>query len=182
MKWLLLITLLVSSLLVTPRVFADDTSGTVVIPTPTPAIEYTLPYPGILPDHPLYPLKMARDKIILLLITDPEKKAEFNLLQADKRIQAAVYLVEEDKRKGKLAVNTIDKGENYFHDAVEQTVNLKKQGREVGGLLSSLDHAASKHIDLLSGLTVVLPQDAKELSQIKKRMQLYQDRIHQSQK
>src|SRR3989344_6985739 len=52
--------------------------------------EYTLPYPGILPDNLLYPIKVFRDRIVSFLISDPLKKAEFNLLQADKRLQAGV--------------------------------------------------------------------------------------------
>ena len=59
-------------------------------PMPTPVdpdvigIEYVLPYPGILPTHPLYFLKIVRDRIIELLISDRVNKAEFYILQADK--------------------------------------------------------------------------------------------------
>ncbi|PIZ98613.1 MAG: hypothetical protein COX78_02915, partial [Candidatus Levybacteria bacterium CG_4_10_14_0_2_um_filter_35_8] len=64
--------------------------------SPNPAAtmdNYELPYPGLLPDHPLYFLKMTRDKIIGFFISDPIKKAEFDILQSDKRLSAGVYLL-----------------------------------------------------------------------------------------
>jgi hypothetical protein len=49
-------------------------------------IEYALPYPGMLPDHPLYFLKNLRDHIMDFIIRDHIKKAEFNLLLSDKKL------------------------------------------------------------------------------------------------
>ena len=71
-------------------VFAQDsgTQAAGLVPSP---INYPLAYPGILPDNPLYPLKMLRDRIVFFLINDPFKKAEFNLLQADKRLGAGLF-------------------------------------------------------------------------------------------
>ena len=74
--------------------------GTVIItPSPTPYqhVTYEMPYPGILPDNPFYPLKTLRDRVVGFLITDPGKNATFDLLQADKRFQAGVMLYEKDK-------------------------------------------------------------------------------------
>ncbi|MBI3576483.1 hypothetical protein HY086_00365, partial [Candidatus Gottesmanbacteria bacterium] len=58
-------------------------------------VEYLLPYPGILPDNPLYFLKAARDKIIEFLIADPVRKAEFYILQSDKRLGMTSMLLEK---------------------------------------------------------------------------------------
>ena len=69
--------------------------------------EYPLPYPGILPDNPLHFLKALRDRIILMLMSDPVKEAEFNLLTSDKRIYAAQLLA--DKGKGQLSISTLSK-------------------------------------------------------------------------
>src|SRR5260221_7243175 len=69
-------------------------------PTPT-VVQYDLPYPGILPDNPLYTLKVIRDEVVSFFISDPLKKASFDILQADKRIGASLYLAEGDtKAKG----------------------------------------------------------------------------------
>lgn len=167
--------------LVTPHAFAQEDGTVPVVPTPTPMIDYPLPYPGILPNNPLYPLKMARDKIILFLITDPQKRVEFNLLQADKRIEAAVFLVQEDKKNGQLAVTTIEKGENYYHDAAQQELGLKKEGREVQGYLATLDQAASEHISIMTDLQKSLPSQSQELARLKSRMRSYQLQVNQAQ-
>lgn len=58
----------------------------------TSKVEYVLPYPGILPTNPLYFLKSFRDWIIESLISDPIKKSEFYLLQADKKLGMALVL------------------------------------------------------------------------------------------
>lgn len=65
------------------------------IPTPIPPqrVEYILPYPGMLPDHPLYVLKNLRDTVIEVLIADPITKAEFYILQADKKLNMSITLV-----------------------------------------------------------------------------------------
>jgi hypothetical protein len=179
MKYWLFGLLVLTSIALPPFALAQDTGLVPVIPTPTPIPNYTLPYPGILPTNPLYPLKMARDKIILFLITDPVKRAQFNLLQADKRMEAAIFLVNQDKKNGKLAVMTIEKGENYYHDAVQQATSLQKEGRNVNDLLLNLDHAATKHIMLMTDLQKILPQESDELTQLKARMQSYQLQLQQ---
>lgn len=146
--------------------------------TTPPTVDYTLPYPGILPNNPLYVIKMIRDRIILLIITDSRKKAEFNLLQADKRIEAAVFLINEDKEKNsKLALTTIEKGENYYHDAVVGAISLEEQGVDMGSFLHTLDLAADKHIFILTNLESVIPREKAELLRLKARIQSYQLQI-----
>jgi hypothetical protein len=56
------------------------------------AVDYKLPYPGIMPDSPLWPLKDLRDKTIGLFLFDPVTKARYHLLQADKRFAAGLAL------------------------------------------------------------------------------------------
>ena len=95
----------VLSSFVVPAVSAAPPSRTVVstvAPTPTKAparVEYALPYPGMLPDNPLYVLKNLRDKIIELLISNPVNKAEFYLLQADKKLSMGLSLSSMGKRE-----------------------------------------------------------------------------------
>lgn len=179
MKYWFLCVIVLSIFLLPDKSLAQEDGTVPIIPSPAPVSDYPLPYPGILPNNPLYPIKMLRDKIILLLITDPYKKAQFNLLQADKRIEAAIFLVNEDKKNGKLAVITIEKGENYYHDAVTDASALQKEGRDVGNFLHELDRAAAKHILLMTNLQKVLPDQREELSRLKARMQSYQLQIVQ---
>src|SRR5579864_9144959 len=94
-------------------------------------VDYTLPYPGILPDNFFYPLKAFRDRVVSFFITDPQKQAEFDLLQADKRLAAGQALLSEKNHNDILISQTISKGENYFGEALTNIAAAKKEGRVV---------------------------------------------------
>ena len=116
--------------------------------TPTP--DYLLPYPGILPDSPLYGFKTLRDKIVSIMIGDPLKKAEFDLLQADKRIGAALQLLKTgNKEKQLVALSTISKGQNYYEEAIEKLAEARKQGTGVTIIDTNMKRAGATHIYLL---------------------------------
>lgn len=131
-------------------VLTVKTSDAVPLPMPTasPAaelkkVEYVLPYPGILPDHLLYPVKMFRDKIMLLLISDKQKKAEVYLLLADKRLGAGKVLI--DGGKNKLGVETLSKAEKYLEQAVLESKAFK---------MEKLEGAVQKHLEVLEEIMV----------------------------
>jgi hypothetical protein len=113
-------------------------------------IEYQLAYPGILPDHPLYKLKMVRDRIWLFLTTNPTNKAEVLLLFADKRIYAATSLV--DKGKIELGWTTATKAEKYLERAVNQALKLENE-ENVQPFLNKLATAIKKHEEVLIQLS-----------------------------
>src|SRR3989304_6415715 len=77
--------LLLLTLLIIPFFYVYNYSQPVTT-TPDNKIVYQLPYPGILPDHPLYTLKAVRDRIQVFLTRDNLKKAEIYLLYSDKRL------------------------------------------------------------------------------------------------
>lgn len=141
-------------------------------PTPAPDIEYALPYPGILPDNPLYSIKAARDRIVSFFISDPLKKAEFDLLQADKRLQAGMFLLHKENPDVPLAISTISKGQNYFEEAVAAGVTVKKNKKLITDLPDRLHTAALKHQELLK-------KEAQELKgQEKKDFELLIKRVN----
>ncbi len=111
-------------------------------------VQYELPYPGMLPDNPLYFLKTIRDRVVSFLITDPIKRAEFNLLTSDKRIYAAVLLVEKGKEE--LAVDTLSKSNNYFHEAILALDRAKEKGRDIHSMQGSLHTSVKKHQQVVS--------------------------------
>ncbi|MBI5613922.1 hypothetical protein HY947_03270 [Candidatus Gottesmanbacteria bacterium] len=92
------------------KVHAEIMSATT--PASTSSTTYKLAYPGMLPDHPLYKLKLLRDKIMLSLMQDPIRKAEYYLLLADKQIAMSALLV--DKGNIQLAKEIALKGENQY--------------------------------------------------------------------
>lgn len=128
------------------------------------AIDYQLPYPGILPDSSFYKLKVARDFIVGFIISNPIKKAEFNLMQADKRLNAGLYLLKKDKNNLKLAESTISKGENYFFESLQSVKQAKKEGREVNDILRRLSLSSKKHQELLAVLRFnLMAEKSKDL-------------------
>lgn len=128
--------------------------------SPSPKVEYFLPYPGILPDHPLYFLKVLRDKIVGFLIKDPIKKIEFNLLMSDKRLNMGIFLME--KGRPALAETTVSKGEKYFLKVVEGIKKAGEQGREVRQeLLDKIKKASLKHEEVILELLEKAPDEQK---------------------
>lgn len=181
MRFILTLFLLLGSIV--PVVSAQDNSSPAAVLT-TPLVrhvDYSLAYPGILPNNPLYPIKMARDRIVLFLITDRIKRAQFNLLQADKRVAAGALLVKEDKKHEALAITTVEKGENYFHDAMNQAFQLKEEGRDVAGLIRDLGRALEKHVQVLTDLKKDLSKTgAVKVDHVLGRLATYQKIIKTS--
>ncbi len=140
---------LVLSLIFPIGIFAKTPTASVSKPAPTP-VAYDLPYPGILPDHPLYFLKTIRDKIVDLFTSNPEKRVEFLLLMADKRLVMGRLLMEKENEE--LARSTISKGEKYFLRATEELVLLRKRNLESGDRLRErLRTAYKKHEEVVGG-------------------------------
>lgn len=145
-------------------------------PSPKQAVGYELAYPGLLPDSPLYFLKVVRDKAISLLTSDSLKKAEFDLLTSDKRLNSAVYLFKKGESKYILAEQTISKGENYFDDSIKQVKLAKMQGFLTKDTLSRLLLSSQKHEEVVNSLI------AKTSGSITDRLKLDIKRMQQFQK
>lgn len=131
-------------------------------------IEYQLPYPGILPDHPLYFLKMIRDRILEFLTRDYLKKANLYLLFSDKRINMALFL--SKKGSWKLITTTASKGEKYALKMAEALIMAKKQGlAPENDFLIKAKLSNEKHQEVLENLLKETPQgERQELKSILK--------------
>ncbi len=116
----------------------------------TPKSNYFLVYPGILPDSPLYQLKMVRDRIWIWLTTGAVERANLFLLYADKRVGAGKVLIEGNKVS--LGVSTILKGEKYLERAVNEAEKAKKEGKEVKAVAEKMKNALLKYEEVLSEL------------------------------
>lgn len=126
----------------------DSTDGAVI----KEKSDYALPYPGILPDHPLYFLKDFRDKIIEMLVVDPERKAEFYLLQSDKFLNATQSLL--DKNQTEKAQMILKQSSDKMTMAVAQLSDLKTNGRQVSaGSVDRITKSIEKHFEVLTDLS-----------------------------
>lgn len=129
-------------------------------------VVYELPYPGMLPDNPLYVLKDTRDKIIDFTTRDNLKKAEFYLLLSDKHINAAALLVK--KGKNALAVETLYKGEEYSTKIPKLIAKAKKQGESpTAQFIEKLKLSNNKHREVIEQLLKTIPQgDQKKIEEV----------------
>lgn len=124
-------------------------------------IEYNLPYPGIMPDHPLFFLKEIRDYILEWTTRDTVKKAELYLLFSDKRVAMAASLAKSGKDK--QSVMAFLKGEKYFAKIPPLLEISRKQGVSPSGdLIQRLKLSNAKHKELGETLLKDLPQGQNE--------------------
>lgn len=137
--------------------------------------DYYLPYPGILPDHPLYWLKMVRDRISLDLTQEPLKRFEKLLLYADKRIGAAEVLIKG--RKFSLGVSTANKAEIYLERAISQFEVLNKEAKTTAILHDRLFKAVAKHKEILATLEKESSEERGSLSSLREKTEKLEQKI-----
>lgn len=153
--------------------FAKDSYTEAISSDSAEKINYELPYPGLLPDNPLYFLRVIRDKIVGFLIADPLKKAEFNLLQADKRLNAGIYLF--NKGKVSISISTISKAENYFEESLGKAKKARQEGMEIQEMTRKLIDSSKKHQEELSSLEEKAPKNFKtNFSALQKRVSVFE--------
>jgi len=133
-------------------------------------VNYFLVYPGILPDHFLYPIKMVRDRLQLLLITNFLKKGDLLLKYADKRLGAGQVLIEGNKIE--LGITTLTKAEKYFKQAVDQEKLAREKGEDTKSFLEKLSQASLKHQEVLLTLKEKVAVDSRP--EIEKALELLQ--------
>ena len=122
-------------------------------------VDYYLPYPGILPDHPLYWLKMIRDRARLWLTKNPTQRFQRLLLYADKRVGAAEALVEGGQSS--LGVSTATKAEKYLEQTANQFKELKSLDKATPELKDSFFKASLKHEQVLKTILEKVPDQEK---------------------
>jgi hypothetical protein len=174
-----LMILVMSLIAVTQPQAASPTPSLSATPTPVAKIEYYLPYPGILPDSPLYRLKALRDKWNLAMTFDPARRAESELLLADKRLNAGMALIEGGKHG--LGVTTITKSQKYLEQAANRAVEQAEEGKDVKSFLMQLSKAVLKHEEIIIGLTQkVSGSDSQNLESILTTTRMVQQNVAQA--
>lgn len=143
-------------------------------------VVYNLPYPGILPDNPLYFFKIVRDRLTEFGTRDMLKKAELYLLYSDKRLVMAKNL--SGRGKDGLAVSTLSKSEKYFEKIPDLLVASKNEGVSPSSdLINRLKMSNVKHAEIEAQMLKDLSQGAErdmrsiiQLNQkIKKQLQKF---------
>ena len=123
---------------------------------------YNLPYPGILPDHALYPFKLFRDKLLNLFIQDPQRKIEFNLLMADKRLNMGVFLIE--KGKYELAAKTVGEAQGFINNGIDIINDLQKEDKNLvsKSIIDTYQKSADKQQEVLIIMKINAPENLQK--------------------
>lgn len=127
-------------------------------------VAYELPYPGILPDNPLYYAKIVRDRVLEFATRDHLKKAQLYLLLSDKRIATAQELAK--KGKTKMAITAMQKAEKYALKIPPLLRTSKEQGvTPPEDFKMKIKQSNEKHAEVIDNIKRSLPQG--ELNTIK---------------
>ncbi len=124
-------------------------------------VKYDLAFPGMLPDNPLYKIKVLRDKIAIEFISDPKKKIDFYLHLADKGILAAAILI--DKHNVPLAQTTALKAEHNMTLLKNVLYAFDESPSEM--LIDELKIASLKHQEVLTSLLPRVSEDQQNVFQ-----------------
>ncbi|NTU73009.1 hypothetical protein HGB07_02415 [Candidatus Roizmanbacteria bacterium] len=138
---------------------------------------YEMPYPGMLPDNPLYLLKETRDYMVEFGTRDPLSKAELNLVCADKHVSMGVELVK--KGKNALALRSLASSEEHTARAIDVLEKSIKQGASPSGeLMVKLKESNAEHLTTYLRLMGELPEgDTEKLQDIIMVTEKLQERI-----
>lgn len=112
-----------------------------VNPSPT-TVNYPLPHPGIMPGENLYVIKTLRDKVVEIFTPDPLKKSNLYLLQADKRLSAAlVFFNDGNEREGEIILS---KSQNYLDKSLEKAISAHNNGENIMDVLAKIKASSAK--------------------------------------
>lgn len=140
-------------LLIAPRSFAQQSNTSESSsPTVVASDDYQFPYPGILPDNPLYLFKVVRDRLVDLFISDPLRKSQFYLLESEKRFNAGLYLLKAQNGKEQLTYSTISKGNNYLEQSIQKAEEAKKAGTDILDQAKNINRSIAKQREVLMSL------------------------------
>lgn len=107
---------------------------------------YDLPYPGLLPDHPLFFIKRIRELIAIYLAPVPLKKMELRLLYSDKQLSMAIALAQKGKQS--LAGKTLLQSEEQFA-RIPQLMTQNQQLQIPPDLLAKIKQSNIKHKEVV---------------------------------
>lgn len=140
----------------TMMVVAQDSEASPQAIFETETVEYQLPYPGILADHPFFFLKDLRNTYRIWTAPSHIPKSIEYLDQADSTIAMAQPL--REKGKLKLSVESVAKANELFKQAVFHYKENEESTEESRAHLEQLRNANKKHREVADELLKEVPQ------------------------
>lgn len=122
-------------------------------------IDYFLANPGkVLPDNPIWPLKVIRDQVWYYSTTDDGRRADLYLLFADKRVAASLKLFENGEYN--TGFSTLLKSQQYLEKALEKEKQNRETGIDTYEYLDRLAKASLMHYYVIEQIKSIAPEDA----------------------
>lgn len=113
------------------------------------------------PDHVLYPVRVAREKVSLLML-DPDDRVEKKIEYAQQRLDFSRELLE--KGEYQLALATLFKSQQYLFEAAQYIESTNSSQTSYSNLLHTLEN----HIENIESMSSSYPQNfANQLQQLK---------------
>lgn len=136
---------------------------------------YHLQDPGTLPIHPLYKVKMVRDRLLLVTTKRADKKAVLLHAIANTRLASAERCAYQAEIEAAVSVAT--KGIEYHHQAIEAGKTLTPQEQRV--YFQELMYAAQKYEEVLKKLEAVTQNGSHDqVSKLLRDLAVYQEQIN----
>lgn len=118
-----------------------------------------LPYPGLLPDSPIYFLKIMRDKVKGFFFFGEDGKAQYALTLAEKRLSEAKALA--DKGEDELASTTAEQAGIENENAQEHLAKAEAEGKDVATIVNRLAANSARQQAVLARVLEKAPEQAK---------------------
>lgn len=140
----------------TPRPASNNQASVeILVPSHT---NFSLNDPGLLPNHFLYPLKMIKDRVILTLTFNKQKRAQLLFYYSNTRMSAADKLIKQGETG--LAVSTATKGQAYMLQAIDNSMEISEIKRLAW--FDSLRLSLLKHEEIIEKIRFVAKDQARE--------------------
>lgn len=150
--------------LLTGMISAPTVQAQTITGFDTRVMDYQLPYPGLLPDNPLYLIKSLRNSVLLLVTTDDLEKAKIMLNLSDKRMAMAKPLA--DKGKLSMSVESVIEAEELFERMLPVVAKIEDQNKR-SEFLIEIKKANLKHREEIETLMKEIPQgEIEELQKL----------------
>lgn len=117
---------------------------------------YVLPYPSAMPGSVFYKLNLVKEKVMKYWYFGNFGQFFYNLKQSDKYLVEAKTLFEYNQYL--LGYQALQKSNKYFLNTKQYLLNAQRQGKDITENSNILSQASLKHAEVLSDLSVRLPE------------------------
>lgn len=118
--------------------------------------EYVLPYPSTMPGSIFYKVSLVKEKVMQYWYFGNFGRFFYNLKQSDKYLVEAKTLFEYNQYL--LGFQALQKSNQYFFKTKLYLIKAQREGKDISENNNILSDASLKHAEVLTDLSVRLPE------------------------